>query len=151
MGATNYALGKTSIKRLDTCHPAWWAILHKAIKTSPIDFGVVCGARGEDDQNKALAAGKSNALWGESDHNWMLGNNPCSLAVDVAPYSAEHRNYMWPEVVGQSASDEAFKLMSDHIIATAAILGYVVESGANYSAIKGGDKPHHVLKFRSKS
>lgn len=143
-----FYFGKTSFRRLRTCHPAWGQILTTAIETSPIDFGVVCGHRRRSDQNQAFADNKSNARWGQSDHNFLKGDKPCSLAVDLAPYSAEHRNYMWPEVVGQEASNEAFKLMSDHIIAVAAKMGYAVESGANYSTIKGGDRPHHALKFK---
>lgn len=115
--------------------------MRTAIKTSPYDIGIICGFRGEVEQNKEFDEGDSNARWGQSDHSWRKGNNPCSLAIDFGPYSAKLRNYMWDD-------REAFKAISDHVIKVAKKLGYTVESGASYSTIKGGDMPHHVLKLR---
>ena len=137
----NYFLGKTSLKRLETCHPAWLEILTEVLKDSPIDIGVVCGGRDEEEQTLCYNAKTSNAKWGESDHNWKLGNKLCSIAVDIAPYSDKIRGYL--------TDARSYKLMSDHVIKVAARLGYTVDSGVNYTTIVGGDAPHHVLKFRN--
>lgn len=49
------------------------AILH-------VDFAIVCGHRGKEEQNAAHAAGKSKLKWPESKHN----TKP-SKAVDICP------------------------------------------------------------------
>lgn len=46
-----------------------------------LDVTIVCGARGEAEQNKAFAEGKSKLQWPHSAHN----KSP-SLAFDYAPY-----------------------------------------------------------------
>ena len=48
--------GKNSLKQLDTVHPDLRKVLEEAIKT--YDFSVICGHRGEAEQNKAVAEGK---------------------------------------------------------------------------------------------
>ena len=132
----SYFLGKTSLRRLSTCCPTWQKIIKAAIKDSPLDFGVVCGFRGEIEQEEAYRNGRSNARWGESDHNVMRGNNPWSLAVDLAPY-ADGR-FLWED-------EEAYAALAGHIMSTAARLGHRVEWGGNYASIK--DLPHFSLRL----
>jgi len=82
-----YKFGKASTRRLQTCHPDIQAIMHEALKHSEIDFTIVCGFRGEAEQNKAYeyrgpkGERKSYAKFGESPHNV----DP-SLAVDLVAY-----------------------------------------------------------------
>jgi peptidoglycan L-alanyl-D-glutamate endopeptidase CwlK len=68
-----------SIKILKTVHPDLVVLFSTVIKA--IDCTILCGYRGEDEQNAAVAAGKSKLKWPESNHNKMP-----SLAVDVVPY-----------------------------------------------------------------
>jgi len=68
-----------SKERLMSCDNSIQKILLDAIGV--MDFTVLCGHRGEEDQNKAFEDGKSNAKWLESKHNYMP-----SRAVDIAPY-----------------------------------------------------------------
>jgi len=136
--------GSTSKKRLATCHPAWSEIMIEAANDSecPCDFGIVCGWRNEWDQDKAFMDGKSNARWGESDHNVMIGNKPWSLGIDIAPYSSEIKNYLWEDAY-------AFNALASHIIAVAGRLGYRVEWGGNYKLRGGtGDPGHFSLKLK---
>lgn len=70
---------KSSLNKLGTLHPDLQRLLNEAIKH--IDFTVVCGFRGENEQNKAVAKGKSKLSWPNSKHNKVP-----SLAVDVMPY-----------------------------------------------------------------
>jgi peptidoglycan L-alanyl-D-glutamate endopeptidase CwlK len=72
--------GAASRARLATLHPHLQAVLVEAIKHR--DFVIVSGHRGEADQNRAFAEGKSKLRWPASKHNRLP-----SLAVDVAPFS----------------------------------------------------------------
>ena len=84
--------GKVSRDRLATCDRRLQNIMNEAIKE--IDFCIVCGYRGKEDQEKAFAEGKSFARFGQSKHN----KKP-SLAVDIAPFvngniSWEHKDFL---------------------------------------------------------
>ncbi len=134
-------LGRTSRGRLATCCPPIRQIITAAAEDSkcPCDFGVVCGARGEKAQNEAKQNGKSNAKWGESDHNVMRGPTPFSMGVDVAPYDPRVKDYVW------DGTDPRYAALARHILATAERLGYKLEWGGNYTSIS--DKPHYSLRF----
>lgn len=45
------------------------------------DITIICGHRGEEEQNKEYAEGDSDLQWPDSKHNAYLSN-----AVDTAPY-----------------------------------------------------------------
>ena len=132
----SYFLGRTSKARLVTCHRKIQLIVEDAIKHSTIDFGVVCGYRGEIQQTEAFDDGKSNAEWGESSHNFRQGDKPCSLAVDLAPYSSKIRNYLWDD-------EEAFKQLYEHIRMTAHKFGVKMKWGGNFASLK--DMPHFEI------
>lgn len=74
----NY-FSKRSKKNLETCNFDLKIILYRAIKE--IDFAVICGHRGEREQNIAYENGFSKVLFPDSEHNEMPSN-----AVDIAPY-----------------------------------------------------------------
>ena len=74
--------GKTSKRRLATCHEDLQEIFNEAIKH--FDCSVLCGHRGKEGQDKAVASGNSKAVWPKGRHN----ANP-SNAVDVVPYPIE--------------------------------------------------------------
>ncbi len=73
------SFGKLSRERLATCHPQIQDVLNEVIKI--FDFSILCGHRGEEDQNAAFEAGNSKVKWPNSKHNQYP-----SLAVDLAPY-----------------------------------------------------------------
>lgn len=130
-----YSYGNTSKARRDTCCKKWITILDEAIETAPFDFGIVCGFRGETMQNKEFAEGDSKAKWGESWHNVMKGDNPYSLAVDVAPYCPIIRDYLWDD-------HTKFRQLFEHIRMIAYKHGVTVKWGGTFQSIKGGDLPH---------
>lgn len=70
---------KRSTDRLETCDIRHQIIFNELIKF--YDCSVVCGHRGEIDQNAAYAANNSQLKFPHSKHN----KTP-SLAIDVIPY-----------------------------------------------------------------
>ncbi len=76
------SFSKISAQRLSTCDPRLQALLREAIKH--VDFSVLCGHRGVEEQEEAYRTGKSKARWPNSKHNTLP-----SVAVDVAPYPVD--------------------------------------------------------------
>lgn len=68
-----------SLKNIAQCHPDIQRIAHELIKE--MDVVVICGYRGEKEQNAAFARGTSKLRFPKSKHN----KTP-SLAMDVCPY-----------------------------------------------------------------
>jgi peptidoglycan L-alanyl-D-glutamate endopeptidase CwlK len=80
-----YSFGTRSLQRLGECHPKLQEIMHELIKT--MDVAILCGYRGEIEQNQAFVGGKSKLEYPKSKHN----QKP-SLAVDVAPWPIDWNN-----------------------------------------------------------
>lgn len=78
--------GASSQAALSKCHPKLQQIANAAIAV--IDFRILDSTRGRDAQERAFAAGKSKAHFGQSAHNW----NP-AIAFDLfpAPYDWNNR------------------------------------------------------------
>jgi peptidoglycan L-alanyl-D-glutamate endopeptidase CwlK len=83
-------LGKLSLYRLATCHPDLQRLIRavaNGVEQGDLsyagvrDITVLCGHRGEAEQDAAVARGASKTPWPRSKHN----RSP-SDAVDVAPY-----------------------------------------------------------------
>lgn len=72
-----------SKERLATCHRDLIVLFNHVILE--YDCSIICGERGEEEQNKAFAEGRSEKEYPNSKHNL----HP-SLAVDVAPYEKSH-------------------------------------------------------------
>lgn len=71
-----------SAARLLTCHHDLQRLFNEVIKH--VDCTILCGHRGEQEQNEAYALGHSKVRFPNSKHN----PNP-SMAVDVAPYPVD--------------------------------------------------------------
>ena len=78
--------GRTSKKRLETCHPKLQKVMKEVIKH--VDCTILCGHRGEKEQNEAVATGHSNVVWQNGRHNKYPSN-----AVDVAPWPLDWQDY----------------------------------------------------------
>jgi len=104
--------GKASMSRYETLHPSLQIIMDEVIKV--MDFTIVTGWRGRDDQNQCFNDGLSGKLWPDSKHNRMvdrygrpidlqsdfqpaIGEDavPESIAVDIAPWINGH--LVWNE------------------------------------------------------
>jgi peptidoglycan LD-endopeptidase CwlK len=81
-----FSYGKKSIERLAECHLDLQEIAYELIKE--MNVTVLCGHRGEQEQNAAFINGKSKLRWPNSKHN----KKP-SLAMDVAPYPIKWDDY----------------------------------------------------------
>ena len=115
------SFGKTSKKRLKTCHPLIQLIMNKVIED--YDCTILCGYRGLVEQNKAFNTGKSKVMWPDSNHN----KEP-SLAIDVGPWPLD-----WKDIA-------EFKHLAGRILATANIMGIKLNWGGNWKSFI--DCPH---------
>ena len=77
--------------RLRTCHPDLQAVLRGAIER--VDFTILCGHRGQEDQEEAFRTGTSTKRWPHSRHN----SRP-SEAVDVAPWLGPQIQIDWEDL-----------------------------------------------------
>jgi peptidoglycan L-alanyl-D-glutamate endopeptidase CwlK len=80
------SLGKTSLQRLDECHPDLQRLVRAVVARMPAgdDLTVLCGYRGQKEQDDAFARGTSKLKFPKSKHN----NKP-ARAVDIAPYPVD--------------------------------------------------------------
>jgi len=79
------SFGTTSKERLATCDPILQGLFNEVIKY--YDCAIICGHRGEAEQNKAFEEGRSKLKWPNGKHNKFP-----SQAVDVMPYPIEWNN-----------------------------------------------------------
>ena len=116
--------GRTSVERINTVHKDLREVLYAAIED--FDFSVICGKRGEDEQNEAFAAGRSKLKWPESKHNKVP-----SHAVDIAPFPLD-----WTDI-------ESFKDMATVVLEKASQAGVPLRWGGNWVNFR--DYPHFEL------
>ena len=114
----------TSLARLMKCHPDLKAIMFEAIEL--MDFSVLCGFRGKDEQEEAFRTGHSKKHWPMSKHNKIP-----SLAVDIAPYPIDWSN------TGQ------FEKLADVVKQVALSKGIKIRWGGDFKSFK--DYPHFEL------
>lgn len=92
--------GAKSQARLNECHPDLQRLMAEV--NNRVDTTILCGHRGEAEQNAAFLAGNSKLKWPASKHN----SKP-SQAVDAAPYPVDWADLKrwanWVAVVKQVA------------------------------------------------
>ena len=116
-----YKFSKRSLDKLDTCDYRLRAICKEAILL--LDFSVLDGHRTKDNQDKAVADGKSKVEYPNSKHNSLP-----SLAIDIAPYPID-----WDD-------RERFTLLAGLIIGIASQKGYVVRWGGAWNGLSTMNK-----------
>lgn len=79
--------------KLSTCDPRLQLIIKRASETSRVDFGVSCGNRSIEDQQKVFKEGKSDidGITELSKHNYLP-----SKAVDIFGYVNGKADYSIP-------------------------------------------------------
>lgn len=92
MTGPKYAWGARSLSRLSECDGLLQELFHRVIKRGdlPFDLTILCGHRGELEQEIAFKSGASKLRWPKSKHNAMP-----SLAVDVAPLKEGKVSWDW--------------------------------------------------------
>lgn len=96
-------LSEVSKKRLSDCHPDLQRLIAEVVKLTPC--AVICGHRGEKEQNEAFAKGASKAKFGQSLHNSLP-----SLAVDVVPQPLDWSDIPTFEKLGSLIMQKATEL-----------------------------------------
>lgn len=76
-----FTFGKNSLKRLNELDPRLNALAVLMLSKQVMDFAVICGHRGETEQNAAFYAGKSKLKYPYSKHNSLPAR-----AYDRVPY-----------------------------------------------------------------
>jgi peptidoglycan L-alanyl-D-glutamate endopeptidase CwlK len=71
--------GKSSLSRLETCHEDLQLLFLQVVST--FDCSIICGYRGEEEQNEAFDKNLSKLKFPDSKHNAYP-----SMAIDVIPY-----------------------------------------------------------------
>ncbi|WP_299733874.1 M15 family metallopeptidase [uncultured Endozoicomonas sp.] len=111
------AFSQRSKDRLATCHPDLQRLMNKVVER--YDISIICGHRGEEEQEKAFREGKSKARFGQSKHN----SYP-SRAVDVIP---------WPFNQDDWKDCDYFNHMAGYIMAVADELGIRIRWGGDWN------------------
>lgn len=123
--------GKTSKRRLKTCHPYLQLIMNQVIKEKDCTILQYGGFRGKKIQNRLVEKGMSKTKYPTSKHNNIFGTKPYSLAVDVGPWPLD-----WNDI-------EDFKELGKIILNKASELGIKLNWGGNWKSFK--DYPHYEL------
>ena len=76
----------TSKTKLETCHPDLQTLFFYV--SLNYENTIVCGHRGEQEQNEAFADGNSQLQWPNSKHNSYPSD-----AVDAVPYEVNHLDW----------------------------------------------------------
>ena len=105
--------GKTSLERLGTCDERLQRVFKEVIKY--VDCTIICGHRGEKEQNEAFAAGNSKKQWPNGEHN----KTP-SRAVDAAPYPVD-----WND-------SNRFRFFAGFVVGVAATMGVKIRWGDDW-------------------
>lgn len=129
--------GKTSRARLETCHPVLQLLMNRAMATCPpgLDWSIICGHRGKEAQEAAVAGGFSDVHWPHGKHNSLP-----SMAVDAAPFVRGKVSWFAPD----------FAPVAKHIKATWETLteaergGFTLSWGGDWKRRK--DSPHWELR-----
>ena len=124
------SFSQQSLERLSTCDQRLQDLFNEVIKYR--DCTILCGHRGREDQEKALASGNSKAAYGQSKHNYVP-----SCAVDAMPYPIN-----WEDLNG-------LREFAGFVQGVAATMGLEVRWGGNFKGFFDG--PHYELTDTSHS
>ena len=84
----HHVFGKRSAEALATCSPPLRGLCVEALAAAPFDLTVTCGRRSKEDQEKAVAEGRSKVHWPHGKHN-TADPGALSRAVDIHPYPVD--------------------------------------------------------------
>lgn len=131
-----YKLSEKSILNLKGLNPKLIELVLTASKTSPIDFTVLEGVRSQARQIELFKNGHSKCDGVKNKSNHQIKADGFGYAVDLAPLPIN-----WND-------KKRFKILSDHIKATAKKLGIKIVWGGDWSSFV--DMPHYELVYNKK-
>lgn len=121
------SFSQVSRDRLKTCHPHLQAVFAEVIQHR--DCAILCGHRGQAEQDEALRTGKSKLGWPKSAHNSLP-----SRAVDVAPFPID-----WNDA-------DRFRLFAGFVLGIAAKMGIPLRWGGDWDGdMTNKDQTFHDL------
>lgn len=112
------SFGRRSREKLDTCHFRLQNICELVIQD--YDFTVLCGHRGEEEQEEAYRTGRSKLRWPKSKHNQER-----SLAIDIAPWHTGLPHIRWE-------NEREFVFLAGRMVQAAHGLGYWLRWGGDW-------------------
>lgn len=128
------SFGAQSKYLLSTCDLRLQELFNEVVKE--YDCKILCGYRGREEQEKALASGASKAAYGQSKHNYMP-----SCAVDVMPYHDTPPHIRWDDLDGVRKFAETVKRKANE-------MGIEIRWGGEFKNKDGSyffDGPHWEL------
>lgn len=116
------ALAKSSEARLATCDERLQRVVREVARIWAGELTVICGHRGEAEQNQAFAEGRSKKRWPDGEHNALP-----SRAVDLAPAELVQgvRKIDW-------ADRERMHYLAGYMRAVGALLGTPIRFGGDW-------------------
>lgn len=111
-----------SLEKLKTCDLRLQRIAHLAIRV--MDFTVLEGERGKEEQDHDFETGKSKKKWPDSNHNVTdeeKAAGKLARAMDVAPYPIDWKDR------------ERFCLLAGIMKGIAVSLGYTIRWGGDWN------------------
>ena len=98
-----------SLNNLETCHEDLQLLFSEVVKS--FDCSIVCGHRGEEEQDEAFNSGRSKVQYPKSRHNSMP-----SMAVDVIPYPVNWGNTERMYYFSGYVKAVAQRLLDEHLM-----------------------------------
>ena len=132
-----WVFSQQSLRHLQTADTRLIEVAMMALTCSPVDLGISCGHRGQDEQTQVYLAGRSKVTWPNSKHN----ASP-SLAIDFFPVLNGSAQWERPDL---------FHLIAGIMIGIADCLGYRLRWGGAWDGRVNGtdewsDLPHIEIK-----
>ena len=124
---------KTSLERLQTCHPLLQLLMLRVVKK--YDITVLCGHRTQQEQDAAYAKGTSKLRWPMSHHNVQP-----ATAVDVAPYPLDWNDIARFKQMAEVVLEEWLNLDDEDTE------GWKLEWGGSWTSLR--DYPHFQIVKR---
>jgi len=123
---------KRSLAELESCHIVLQRLMRRVIERT--DFSVICGFRGQKEQDKAYSDGRSKLKFPHSKHN----TSP-SLAVDIVPFPVDFQDIERFKELAAIVKEEWAAMPDEQK------LRYRLEHGGDWKAFS--DWPHWQIVF----
>lgn len=124
-----YKLSNKSLSKLSGCHHDLQSVFSLAIKLTKYDFGISCGLRAIEEQEKLFESGASLTM--NSRH--LPDQYGLSNAVDIVVYVDGKATWQAPH----------YRKVSAAIFKAAFQLGIEIEWGGHFETLN--DQPHYQL------